>query len=461
MKTIIHSTAALILCAFTLRAEVFPPGPDRLNAQIDFNGDRILDYDEIIFAITRKEKGTGDILAQQALKSAPKAPPVAKLDPRVSDVWLTIVDIAVPLAPGDPPRYRLDAINPRRLGLEKMMVAAPTQVELKRQQYIHDFNYKVRRSTSDLKKPLTDPFAQGALFSFAQDYNTNEDQWAARGVVSFEYSVTQNPTFEAADLDGKSGADSPRAFETDHLLLRSAAYRLNIAFDKVTTGGSKRGEVDTLDFFATAAYWWHLPDNNPTGITGITADISGHYLTDFSGEKAIYAATLDVEPITGLPGHGVYKFLWKRTNRFNEKEFLLGFRWSASLHAETGVVQEANMVPNLLNYDNFTRLGGKAGLEVLLLPDALQSRLSLTADYTHHEALQSDVPSTHLFSAALQYVFPVGSGLYAKSALKKGEEQIMTERDMMWTLRLEYTNGTTPLVADDDHHLLVGLGVAF
>jgi hypothetical protein len=460
MKKIVHSLAALIVCALTSRAEILPPGPERLNAQIDFNGDRVLDYDEIIFAITRKEKGTGDILAQQAMKRAPKAPPVDKLDPRVSDVWLTIVDIAVPIAAGDPPRYRLDAINPRRLGLEKMMFAAPTQIELKQQPYIRDFNYKVRRSAGDLKKPLNDPFAQGALFSFAQDYNTNEDQWAARGVVSFEYSVTQNPAFEgpsSKELD----ANRPGVFDTDRFFLRSAAYRLNIAFDKVSTGGGNRGEVDTLDLFATAAYWWHLPDKNPTGILGITADVSGHYLTDFSGEKAVYAGTIDVEPITGLPGHGVYKFLWKRTNRFNEKEFLLGFRWSASLHFEAGTVQDANMSPNLMNYDAFSRVGGKVGLEMLLLPDALQSRLSLTADYTHHEALQDEVPSTHLFAAALQYVFPVGSGLYAKNAPKKNEEQVMTERDMMWTLRLEYTNGTTPLVADDDHHLLIGLGVAF
>ena len=114
-----------------------------------------------------------------------------------------------------------------------------------------------------------------------------------------------------------------------------------------------------------------------------------------------------------------------------------------------------------MNYDSFSRFGGKAALEVLILPDRLDERLSLNVNYTQHEALDAKVPNTHLFSATLQYVFAVGSGLFAKSEKAEGEIQTMTERDMLWTFRVEYTNGTTPLVAEDDNHLLLGLGIAF
>ncbi len=452
---------ALVLTPRSGEAEILSPGPERLNAQVDFDGNGLLDYDEIIFALAHKLTGEGDLLGQKAKGKAPKAAVPAKLPTKVKDAWQTIEEVALPSG-GHGHEYALGAINPRKLGLEKLLLPAETDEARKHQRYFKEWDYKIRRSVDDLEKPIEDAYAQGALFSYAQDYNRNESQWAARGVISLGYSIVENPDYVGPLGDAKGVFSDPttdpqRRSET--AFLHSVTYKANVAFDKVTTGGSDREEVDTLDFSGSAAFVWQLPANL-TGVRHLGAELAGHYATDFNGEKGIYAATLEVTPTTGLPGNGVFKWLGEYHNRFNESNYLLAFRWSVSLHGEVGTVADANAEPALLNYDSFARIGGKANLEVLIFPDAFNNRLTLDVSYTHREALESKVPDTHLFSAALQYVFPIGSGLYSRTA-KKGEVPYRTERDQVWTLRLEYTNGVTPLVAEDDNHLLVGLGIAF
>ena len=460
-----RATALLILSSGVAAADLTGPSPEQQNAQVDFNGDRLLDYDEIIFALQRKTTGGGDIIGYQKARQAPKAPAVDQLATVVRDMWLDITDVAQPVSASLPPKFRLDAINPKKLGLTKMIVAAPEEKVTRHERFDKAFNFKVRRSADVLGNDLEDPYEQGALFSYAHDFNVGEDQWAARGVISFERTITENPRYvgPSGDPEGPASgdpvADPERRGHT--FFLRAAAHQLNIGFDKVTTGGSDRDELDTLDFFYTARLLWHLPDRNPTGIIGLRSDLSIHYATDFAAEKGVVAATLDLAPQTRLPGHGVFKDIGHYLDRFGDTNAVLRFRWSVAAHFEAGTVEEAGSETSLAGYDDFARIGGKAGLELLICPDRLENRLTLNTTYTHYEALRSRVPSTHLFSAALQYVFPVGSGLFVKADKVDGEILTMTERDMLWTLRLEYTNGTTPLIGEDDNHVLAGLGVAF
>lgn len=446
MKRIIVTSVLFSLC-IGVRAELLPPGPDRLNAQVDFNHDGALDYDELIFAITRKQTGSGDILGFQAKGHAPKAAPPDELNVHIRDEWQTIIDVAVSISGTGPKRFRLDAINPKKLGLEQLIAKAPDVDH----PYKHDLNYQVRRSKDELGHDLEDPYAQSALFSYARDYNEHRDQWAARGIFSLSYSVMENPDYVGSVPDSKQ----------DRFYLRSASYQLNVGFDKVSTSGTDKDELNSLDIFGTASYWWHLPDNNWTKIVGLTADLSAHDATDFDFQKQVYALTLDLKPQSLFPGDNVYKEVGLFHDRFGDKNCFLKFRWSVELHAEVGTVEDANSEPGLLGYDQFARLGGKAAINILFLPEKLDNRLSANVSYTHYEALENRVPQTHLFSASLQYVLSSGSGLYSLADKKDGEVRTKTKRNNIWTLRLEYTNGTAPLVAEDDDHLLIGLGLAF
>ena len=67
-----RASAFLLLSSVIAGADILGPSTEQQNGQVDFNRDRLLDYDEIIFALQRKATGSGDILTHQKKKRAPK-----------------------------------------------------------------------------------------------------------------------------------------------------------------------------------------------------------------------------------------------------------------------------------------------------------------------------------------------------------------------------------------------------
>lgn len=450
--------ASMAVCLFilagTLNCSAAPQETSAGTSQLDFNEDGYIDYDELIFGLTRKEKGTGDILTVRQAKKAPPAPAARELDPAIYDAYQDVVD-GISLAPGSTvtrPRWAVKDIPPASVGMEKPISAAPTDAQISQQRYLHDFTWKLRRTQDDLDKDLEDTYAQAAFFSYAYDFNKEEDQWAARGVLSLEWSSDWNRKYKP-EISPTGEPVSMELSSTD-THLRWARYGVMLDFNKISTGGSDRDEVDSLDFIGSARFSWFLRDVKP--LTGVILALGVHYNTDFEFDKRVFAGTIDLKPRTTFWGHGSFTNLPPGDT---DKAFLR-VRWFPTLHAELGRVEEAASSTNLRKYEDFQRLGGGLETEFILFPKVFDNRLTLAVSYSHFEGLSDDVPSTHLFKAAAQFVFATGSGIFA-TRRSEGETPTRTEKDVTWTLRAEYTNGTAPLVEEDDHHMLVGFGVAF
>jgi hypothetical protein len=234
-----------------------------------------------------------------------------------------------------------------------------------------------------------------------------------------------------------------------------------MAFDKVNTGGSSADEIDTLDFGAGLATDWRV-SSNPFRLQGLTANLTGHWSTDFEFEKKVVGGTLELTPTFGWPGYqtfdallGTYQIARLDEEGRPETRSFVDFRWWVSLHAEAGQVVDAQSEPGLQGYKGFARLGGSANLQIQPFPEALEHRLNLYASYLQYGAVTAHTPSSHLFRASLQYLLPWAGGIHNP----QNEPGPRTADDITFSLKIEYQNGEIPFVQEKDNSILVGLGI--
>lgn len=344
--------------------------------------------------------------------------------------------------------YRFAEIDPTIFATEERVDVGRTLEQPQKQPSSWKPSWRIRRDASqlsaapaDLKGGASfgDVFDQSALFSYGRNFNTDIDQWTARGIVA--YSATRN--------DNPEGA------------LRSLGLDLSVAFDKVNTGGSSTDEVDTLDFGAGLATNWRIP-SNPFRFSGLTTALTAHWSTDFDLEKRVVGGTLEMTPTFSLPGYetvdallGTYQIA--RLNELGRPETrsFVDFRWWISLHAEAGQVLDAQREPGLLGYKGFARLGASANLKLEPFPEALEHRLNLYASYLHYEAVTTRTPSSHLFRTSLQYLLPLAGGT------RNPQNDLGSESKdkITLSLKIEYQNGEIPFVQEKDNSILIGLGV--
>ena len=434
------------------------------NAQLDINGDQMLSKEEVklgLLHLMHPEK-----VNLPKIKKDGKLPAEVKTDEALEERYIIFRQTVLP-----PPPYALNAVAPSEFGLDQVFLPGADPVAEALKPYTTKWDIKLRRTTDDLKKPMKDGYEQGALFSYGYNYLTKEDQWTARGVLAISYSAMQNRKYDQLArerVDGK--ANLPQFTPPEAAFVRSIDGLFTLEFDKVNTGGSTKGEVDNLkfglhliaDLFTgqTAAQenrriaesGGRPQDTKDAFLESVIADLSAMWSTDSNFERNVPSVQLDLTPNFGLPGSHSYGYPFGNENHRGP----VGFRWVVTGHVEVGTVQETGQTGPNFRTDNFARAGGSGVLDVLVLPDLLEDRLSLQAKYLYYKSLMSDVRSSHLFHASAQYVLPIGSGLHKNlpSGARGG-------RDILATLRVEYQNGEIPLTLEKDESLLIGLGVYF
>jgi hypothetical protein len=147
---------------------------------------------------------------------------------------------------------------------------------------------------------------------------------------------------------------------------------------------------------------------------------------------------------------------YRRNEHGEATAHALAFRWDVTAHLEAGSITEAGNTAALFKTDEFARAGGRGSLEVLVAPEALNSRLSLGVSYLRYTAFHGDSPNHGLFRATAQWALPFGSGHFSPST-----SGLLEERSIIPTLRVEYQKGTLPVTFEEDESLLVGIGILF
>ncbi len=422
------SWAALLTVAFRCLAA----NNEELLRQLDFNKNGVLDELEIKAGLKYKlSGGTLDITKISAADISGKD---------VEHMWFDFK-----LKHGAKSRYAFSEVDPGRdFGLRKVFVAGSTPEEVNNRRFIEKGEFKVRRDKDDLKKSITDPDIQGALFSYGRNFNSDNDQWIARGILDYDYLIYNNQiggTFDSAHLD----------------------FRLD--FNRVSTGGEvtkaapnpsfESKEINSLVFGTNLHLLLNGPSHGDPLAPGAAAvfyqgtiiDLTGEWRTDFDFQSSVPMATLDVAPvISGIGMGSLYqKIPW------------LYFRWFFAVHVEGGKVTRIGAATSLPEDTIIGRIGPRISLDMLPFPDALDRRLVLSLSFFQYEPFTADARESRLFKAAASYYFFIPTG----SVEQAGPTKPKSVRDARVALTLEYTNGEVPDKTPRDNTLILGLGVAF
>lgn len=451
---------ALALVTATGGALAFATSPAELVGQLDVNGNGQLDNPAEVYLglYYRKYPGKTDLARIRMDKEVPDA--ILNAEGLGKDYQKFLKRYGTKTA------YRFAEIEQATFAIEKIVHAGPTEAELRMQPYAWEHGLRIRRDASQLNAPAAsaragdafeDIYDQSAIFTYGRNFNTEIDQWTARGIVAYSLTRADNPYYQVTGPDGKTPVIPARG------PLRSLGLDLSVGFDKVNTGGSSAGEVDTLDFGAGVSTSWRVrPD--VFRFSGLTASLTGHWATDFDIEKRVVGGTLEVTPTFLLPGYqtfdallGTYKIARLDEEGRPTTRSYVDFRWWISLHAEAGQVLDAEGEAGLQGYEGFARVGGSANLQIQPFPEALENRLNLYASYLHYEAVTSRTPSSHLFRASLEYLLPWAGGIKNP----QNEAGPRTADDITFSLKIEYQNGEIPFVQEKDNSILIGLGILY
>jgi len=421
-----------LLAVVATSVTCFAATNEDLLRQLDFNHNQTLDDVEIKAGL--KYKLSGGTLDVTKISAAD----ISGAD--VERMWFDFK-----LKHGTKSRYVFSEVDSKRdFGLTKIFTPGSTAEEVNRQPFIRKTDFKVRRDKDDLKRDITDPDIQGALFSYGRNFNTNNDQWIARGIIDYDYSIYNN-TGEGT-------------FDSAHL-------QLNTEFNRVTTGGPVREtapnpsfESDEINSLVFGANLHMLLNGPPQGdplapgapaifYQGTIIDLNGEWRTDFDFNSSIPMVALDIAPV--ISGIGM-KSLYQRIP-------WLFFRWSLGLHVEGGKVSRTGVATSLPVDTTIGRIGPHVTLDLVPFPDALDSRLVFTASFFQYEPFTANAQESRLFKAAASYYFLVPTSA-VEQATPTGPK---TVRDVRVALTLEYTNGEVPDKTPRDNTLILGLGVAF
>ncbi|HEV2803304.1 MAG TPA: hypothetical protein VGW57_00100 [Chthoniobacterales bacterium] len=432
-----------------------------LNAQLDIDGNKKLDYGEVLLGL-RHRNTPGKVNLPQIQKDK-KLPEDIYLDKDLQAQYPIFIAPRPNQRRHSPP-YSLDEIDPAEFGLEKVYSAGPTEAEKASRRYVSKFELKLRRSKDDLANNQGDAYEQGALFSFGHDYDTKADQWTAKGIVALSYELKENPNYdpyalqrEAETVNSSAGGKSslPPAAPPAPAVLQTVSSLFTLEFEKVDTSPGDKDEVNSLTFGEHLVLGLYTGGHSSL-VNSVMVDFAGKWATDFAFNKKIYDLEVEVAPLFNLSGGGDSYGHPIRWSHSGGEETLLAWKWGIVFHAEAGKVEENNGEAALMQNDRFARIGARANIELRLLPDLLKNRLSLTASYLDYEALTTDTHRSRLFRASAQYILVFATGKKTET-----ESGAMINQDARAALRVEYQDGEIPLVQEKDKSVLVGFGVFF
>ena len=235
------------------------------------------------------------------------------------------------------------------------------------------------------KKTLGD--LEGALFSYVRNGKANTDTWNAHAAVILPI------TYQS--LENQKGP------------LWRFALAPSVTFDRVTTNGDPKAEVDSL-FYRVGVFYdvYDQRDTHPITGYGLQLRAAGVYATDHNHHAGMRGFEADFEPRfhVGAPGLGYRTVLWpKFAARGDETDkSILEGQLRTWLHMEGGDIQDTGTAwtPET---GSFFRLGPTVQLQ-LSMPSLPGDRaLSFTALYSYLAAVSGPTDHSSYFRATLAY----------------------------------------------------------
>jgi hypothetical protein len=297
---------------------------------------------------------------------------------------------------------------------------------------VDDDAFKIRRTFADLMESNA-AAAKGAEISYSNDFNAHSEQWAFHGIVGYVWHQKKNvhfgetPEGERLDLDVNRDRG---VFE--RWIIPS------VQWDKVDTSKSDKNEQDSLILRLTSGLKMAAKDPNSI-FDGARFDLSASYSTDSNLNKGIVAGEFDFKPFKHLwPGLGV------GVNGAFHRVGIFRLRPELVFHAEGGTVVEDAGMPDLINQEDFLRIGARVGLAIRF--EQVTGRFRSLRGLLLHTGLQyyADVtdagPDVELFTASADWAL---------------------DEDGHYSLTAVYRNGRAPLVLERENRVTVGLGVKY
>lgn len=246
-----------------------------------------------------------------------------------------------------------------------------------------------------------------AIFSWSRNFIQDGDTWAARGAV---------------------GA----YFESEN---KRSALSLGADFDRVDSDGPGDKDVDTLVFRAMGS-WMPAWGKDVPGANALEIRYGADYGTNFDFDGGALGAALELEPIWSIRAFkGVHALFGTTSGRSRLNSPAIALR--NHLRIEGGSTLDDFQAGAGQNGD-YLRAGGV--MEAALWPFGTKSPLALTASYGYLAELAGNGEDYHNFKAGAEW---------------------RLDKEGHFALRLEYVDGLTPLLLQEQQNLLLSLSVRF
>jgi hypothetical protein len=506
-----HGITVVVAWFIFSQALAFAEDARVLNAQLDLNGNGVLDETEVRLGVINRRSR----LNLPALRNlpAPKREEAVKAILKAAEFQEEKSKASSDLAQlqteyglrGVAPPYALNRIDPKAFGLRAISVSGNTTAEDATKPQITRWSMAVRRTRdqtlkalrdpdSDVKPPSDDPtaedyFPEGALFSYKQDRMNDFDTLNATGVFGLARRFGANPHYDASVTP--SGSTLPAGVTVDNTrILRASEFFFMLSLDRSDNNkaipkedqskpDSNPTEKDTLEFeigFSNQYAWsQHIPEqetnpenlspwgDNWLGLNYLGVDGALKLTTDSELRRRIWSGSLTFNPIWFAPGMEAYRKVGMYTNAFGKECSLAKYRYRLNLDLIGGTVEREGSNDFHRSYRHFAYAGGSTTLEIRPLPDLLDNRLTLLASYTWHKGISNNVDDADEFRASARYYFPMSFGFRRQLEAKGVDDRPWVEEpgQLLWALQLEYRRGETPITLEKERSLTLGIGVAF
>lgn len=267
--------------------------------------------------------------------------------------------------------------------------------------------FQIRRKYEDVTV-LTDKQGigniQGALFSYTDDLENNNNTWKARGAIFRPFVISTN----------KAGSSKKP------LVLTKYSINPGITFDREFNTNPVQNDIDVLTFNLGTEL--EFSGGNFLNSQYFRANLL--YETDFNLNRGIFGGNIQWQPLklgTGI-GHG--------------RRILggaLSYRIRPIIHIEGGT----GTIDNGTN-ESYFRIGPQLKLEVW--PSGPFSRFTFTTQYEYYQSLLSGSNSRDLFEAGLSYNIDKNGNV---------------------TTDITYRNGQISLDGQDAEEITIGIGIKF
>lgn len=278
----------------------------------------------------------------------------------------------------------------------------------------------------------------GALFSYARDFQGKTDTWSAEMALLAPFSFVVN---------GEAG--HPIVVHTDDpFRVTRFGFTPSFSWHRVTSNGDPKSEVDQQTY--RVGSFLKLESGYPA-LERLTFRGYATYAKDNVNDMSVPAAEFEIEPQCDFSNRlriGYRTVLASRTDpeafktdpQTSKKAALLAYQFRAILHGQYGAVR--NEGPNFTGTEfHFFRLGPKLQLDV---DPIFFEQLHGSVSYEFQPALSGQNPNDTLFSASLTW-----------DLLKDSDNR------RRLGLTVDYTDGGLELTAVKVRTLQVSLNAAF